>query len=190
MERFDTVIVGGGLAGLALAIQLHQRRPGISLCLIERRGEPAPEAAFKVGESFSLLPRHYFDSLGLAEHFRERQILKPSARFFMSSGDNSDITRRVEVGPSAPFPNGGYQVDRGRLENHLLELVRGLGVTVLDGHVVRAVRLSKQGHELDLEGSAPIACRWLVDASGRAGLLRRKLGLGRKVGHRASSAWF
>ena len=34
------------------------------------------------------------------------------------------------------------------------------------------------------------AGRWLVDASGRAGLLRRQLGLARPVAHPANACWF
>ena len=32
--------------------------------------------------------------------------------------------------------------------------------------------------------------RWIVDASGRAGLIKRQLGLARTVGHGANASWF
>ena len=47
----DVLIMGGGLAGLSLAIQLRQRDRGIRVVVIERRTHPVREAAFKVGES-------------------------------------------------------------------------------------------------------------------------------------------
>jgi hypothetical protein len=39
-------------------------------------------------------------------------------------------------------------------------------------------------------GSGAVQTRWLVDASGRTGLLRRQLGLGREVNHGANAVWF
>jgi len=49
--EYDVVIIGGGLAGLTLAAQLKKVRPATSVLVLERNRFPAPEAAFKVGES-------------------------------------------------------------------------------------------------------------------------------------------
>jgi hypothetical protein len=40
------------------------------------------------------------------------------------------------------------------------------------------------------DGALDVTARWLVDASGRAGLLRRQLGLGRASVHAANACWF
>ena len=48
--EYDVVILGGGLAGATLAIQLKQARPETSILVAEKRQHPVPEAAFKVGE--------------------------------------------------------------------------------------------------------------------------------------------
>lgn len=48
---YDAIIVGGGLAGLTLARQLHLEVPALRVLLAEKRTHPVPEAAFKVGES-------------------------------------------------------------------------------------------------------------------------------------------
>ena len=62
----DVVILGGGLAGLSLGIQLKQRLPELGIAIIERNSHPVASAAHKVGESTVELSSHYFaDVLGL-----------------------------------------------------------------------------------------------------------------------------
>lgn len=73
----DVVIMGGGLAGLTLSLQLKQRMPELSIAVIERRSHPVPHAAHKVGESSVEIAAHYFEKvLGLKKHLDEAQLKK------------------------------------------------------------------------------------------------------------------
>jgi monoamine oxidase len=45
-SRCDVAILGGGLAGLTLAVQLKQRDPSVAVSVLERRAHPVREAAF------------------------------------------------------------------------------------------------------------------------------------------------
>jgi flavin-dependent dehydrogenase len=87
-----------------------------------------------------------------------------------------------------------FQLDRGRLENHLLRTNAETGVTVLDGCKVLDFTLNPQGaHSVTIataEGARPYTARWLVDASGRAGLIKRRLGLVKRSTHGANASWW
>ena len=120
-EQTDVVVLGGGLAGLSLAIQLRQRDPSIAVTVLERRTHPVREAAFKVGESTVEIGAHYFAHvLGLREHLETQQLRKFGFRFFFSEG-REDLDQCTELGVSELLPTPSWQLDRGRFENFLGE---------------------------------------------------------------------
>jgi flavin-dependent dehydrogenase len=194
-ERADVIIMGGGLAGLALALQLRLRFPDLEVRVLERRRHPVPAAAHKVGESTVEIGAHYFDTvLGLAEHLSTGQLDKFGFRFFFSDG-RSDLDRVTEVGNSRYLAVPTYQLDRGRFENFLGERARACGARFLDGAVVRGFELAEHAseHQVFYEHGGKeqcVAARWLIDASGRAGLIKRRLGLAEANEHDANAVWF
>ena len=172
-DHYDVVILGGGLAGGCLARQLHQEAPHLRTLVVEKRPHPVPEAAFKVGESSVEIGAHYFSKrLGLEEHLRTRQLEKLGLRYFFTHGDNRDIGSRVELGPPQFPPVPSFQLDRGRLENMLLESNAQLGIEVLHGCKVESLQLASEGsadpHQVTIVGAPEsrqtLTARWVVDA--------------------------
>jgi flavin-dependent dehydrogenase len=193
-DRYDVAILGGGLAGLTLALQLKRARPETSVFVAEKRKGPAPEASFKVGESTLEIGAHYFGRvLGLEDHIEAEQLPKMGVRFFFPAGDKSDIAQRAEYGPPFRPALPTYQLDRGRFENELADRVRDAGADLFGGCKVEDVDLDSDDHTVTVtseDGGFSVKARWVIGATGRASFMRRKLGLDKEVPHAINSAWF
>jgi flavin-dependent dehydrogenase len=192
-ENYDLAILGGGLAGLTLGLQVKQARPDTSILIAEKREGPAPAAAFKVGESCVEVSTNYFgEVLGMMDHLKAEHVHKMGLRYFFPAGDNRDIAERVENGPPFFPPVPSYQIDRGLFENELARRNQAAGNDLFDGCRVEDVELGDDVHRVTVSRGGQthtLSARWVVDASGRAFILKRKLGLEEDNGHNVNSSW-
>jgi len=191
---YDVVILGGGLAGLSLSIQLKRANPNLSILVLERREGAAATAAHKVGESTVELGSYYLRNvLGMKDYLEEHELPKHGLRYFFPSKTKGDITSRLELGPRKLLKVKSHQLDRGTLENYMTKHTQSLGTRFIGGGIAKevdfgeamhTVRYKYQGDEQTVTG------RWVVDASSRVSILKRKLGFQQPMEHGASAVWW
>ncbi|MDH3653417.1 MAG: NAD(P)/FAD-dependent oxidoreductase [Myxococcales bacterium] len=191
---FDVLICGAGMAGLTLARQLRRQHPQLSIAAVDKTSRPLREAAHKVGESSVELGSQYLERLGLREYLEQNHLLKFGLRFYPGGGQ-LPLEQRTEIGPSSEPIVQSYQIDRGIFESDLRAMLEEDGIALFEGHTVTDVELGARDEEhcVRLEGPTgelSLRSRWLIDATGRAALLRRKLKLTRRTRHSSSSGWF
>jgi flavin-dependent dehydrogenase len=194
---FDVLIAGGGLAGQCLGRQLKLACGDLSVAIVDFEKRPLPEAAFKVGEATSELGAHYFAvKLRLKDHLEREHLLKNGLRFFF--GDASGpLHQRPEYGPRQLPPVSSFQIDRGRLENHLRDLNQNAGLTLWEGFGVQEIVLGEGGaphatviRERNGGPLISLASTWVVDCTGRQRILQKKLGLSLPSPLHHSACWF
>lgn len=194
-EYTDVAIIGAGMAGLTLAIQLKNANPDISITLFEKRKKDAPISTHKVGESTVELGTHYLrEVIGLKDYLINNHLPKKGLRFFFSPENKHDISKRLEIGAKTTLPAPSHQIDRGIFENDVIKIAVNKGINFVGGTRIKDVEINKKGnHKLVYQSEKKqnhIECKWIVDSSGRGFFLKKKLKLQKDLDHNISSAWF
>ena len=171
----DVLVVGGGPGGSTAAAWLA--RHGFTVRLSERDQFPR----FHIGESLLAANNDVMKALGAEHLIRGAGFPKKFGALFMfadgSSERYADFTRATAV----PMPQT-WQVPRATYDHLLLRHAASSGADVRERHHVHSVSFEDDGVTLMVQGpsdAAPqrVRARALVDASGREGLLSRKLSL-------------
>lgn len=197
-EHYDVLIIGAGLAGLALARQLLLNTDK-KILLVDRRAEfPPPKQ--KVGEATVQLSAYYYARvLDLEEHLMQGHYLKYNLRFYWKTeGRPNDCYEHYSQSYIRKLSNiNTYQLDRNKFEGELLRVnlanpnftfhapATDLDVTLAEDGGPHSFSFKATGREVS--GRAD----WVVDTSGRGRFLARRLGLARegRIRHGAHFFW-
>jgi flavin-dependent dehydrogenase len=174
---FDAVVIGGGPAGASVGRLLASW--GHRVLLLTKRIDPARGLA----ESLPPSTRKLLATVGVLEEMER-------AGFYRTTGNTvwwGSRERRVETfEPSGDA--SGFQVFRPDLDRLLRDSAARAGVQVYDDVTVRGVRveagaaakgesatdeLARVEYEQDGQRSS-VACRFVLDCSGRAGVVARQ----------------
>jgi len=172
---YDVVIIGGAFSGAATALMIKRKHPGARVLIVEKN------AAFdrKVGESTTEVSSCYMTRiLGLANYLGHEQLAKQGLRMWFCNSPEQKFDDCVEIGPRYNARVQTFQVDRAKLDSHLLQCAANAGSELWRPAKVAKIELKgANGQAVDVDlGQRSVRARWLIDASGRATLLARKLG--------------
>jgi flavin-dependent dehydrogenase len=178
---YDVVIVGGAVAGASTAIVLKRGNPKLRILVVEK----TDRFDWKVGES-TVEVSSYFLTRVLKQwsHLVRDQLPKQAFRYWFFNDSVTCLREASETGPTQLARTPSFQLDRAKLDEHLLKTAREEGSEVWRPAKAAGWTLAEGSgsstNTLTVEKSdgttATVSCRWLVDATGRQAMLARKRG--------------
>ncbi|MGN2642078.1 MULTISPECIES: NAD(P)/FAD-dependent oxidoreductase [Nocardia] len=173
-SEYDAIVIGGGPAGAAYAITMSQG--GRSVLLLEKDRFPR----FHIGESLLPYTADMLELLGVLDRMSGHGFpVKRGLDLILPEGNR---LVDLEVTGADGYRTWTYQVERARFDQILLDAAaESPGVTVLQETPVKELLFTGErisGVRFEHDGVTETAtARFVVDASGRAGVIPRQLGL-------------
>ncbi len=127
-QQYDVTIIGGGLAGLALSIQLGKL--GYRVALFEKEAYPFHKVC---GEYISMESWDFIESLGLSLSSMNLPIIK---KLVVSAPDGTEL--------HANLPLGGFGISRYLLDNELKKIAVANNVSVYEKCKVEEVNFADE----------------------------------------------
>lgn len=188
---YDVAILGGAFSGAALGILLKRNRPATRVLILEK------STAFdrKIGESTSEVAGCFLSKvLSLSNHLSSEHYQKHGLRLWFNDAANTRPCQCTEIGPVSQARLPTFQLDRSKLDQHLLELAAAEGCTVIRPANVKEFTLGGAGNNSVTfkhgEQTTTVRAGWIADCSGRAALIARQRDTLRKLeAHPVHSMW-
>lgn len=167
--QLDCLIVGGGPAGASAGALLAQA--GLSVMLVEKRAFPR----FHVGESLIPAANAMLQKIGVWERLHEAGFIRKYGAEFCY-GDGETNVHNIFAEGLIPGYEYTFQVERARFDQLLLDRAREAGCAVRQPAELTDLAEADGGWRAQVDGEA-VSARFLLDATGRNGLLPRHFGM-------------
>jgi flavin-dependent dehydrogenase len=189
-DRYDVVVLGGAIAGASAALLLKRERPSLDVLVVEK----SRKFDSKVGEATTEMSGMFLTRrLALWQHLELEQLPKEGLRYWFANESVRTHEQASETGGFVRSTVPSFQLRRDALDQHVLDRAVEAGAELLRPARVRDVEVGAYDHAVEIEddeGRARVRCRWLIDATGRACLLGRKLGIvERNDRHPIAASW-
>jgi flavin-dependent dehydrogenase len=188
---YDVAVIGGAIAGASTAYLLKRKNPALRILIIEK----SMEFDRKVGESTSEVSACFLTRvLNLAQHLGHEQITKSGLRFWFYRESTDCFTRCAEIGPKSQTRLPTFQLDRSKLDSKVLEMAVAAGCELWRPAKLHQFELGGEGrNSLTVkigEETRGVSARWVIDGSGRAAVVPRKLKILRPLtSHPTNAVW-
>ena len=168
MDVSQVVVLGGGPAGTAAAVEL--RRRGIPVVVFER----SHYERLRIGETVPSSARQLIAELGLPESLLSKHSLE--CHGIWSAWGSGEVFEKSFI--FSPYGHG-WHVNRRKLDESLAEAAGDLGARILlDSKIISVERTPHARWQLTYAGGLGVKeceASFLIDASGRASWLGRRM---------------
>lgn len=169
MQRFNVIIIGGGVAASAAALPLT--KAGQDVLMLEQSGGDIR----KIGEALPPAAKPLLRDLGIWQQFTEDGHLPSYSNQSLWGSENIQYTDFLR----SPHGNG-WHLDRIIFDKRLRQTAAQHGVTIKMN--TRTLSVQREANSWKLKtNNGVFHADWLIDASGRASWLTRQLGIAREV---------
>jgi flavin-dependent dehydrogenase len=186
LKECDVVILGGAFSGASLALLLRREAPELRVLVIER----SEQFDRKVGEATTEISGEFLSKrLCMTSYLANHQLAKQGLRLWFTRDEHTPFDECVEIGANYQVRMPAFQLDREKLDSHLLECAAREGAELWRPAKVLEigegrVRIQRGEQTIDVHA------RWIIDASGRAAVMARKRGTLRPLEeHPTNAIW-
>lgn len=192
--EFDVVIMGGALSGSSAGLMLKRDDPGLRILIVDR----TMQFDRKVGESTSEVAGCFLTRvLHQGAHLSGQHYQKHGLRLWFCHSPEDSVEDLTEIGPRYQSRLPTFQLDRAILDEHVLKEACDAGCELMRPATIKTITLSEDdtAHTLQIATKdgpmRTVTTRWIIDASGKAALLAKQLGLqhSAEAEHPTSSIW-
>lgn len=194
-DLFDVVVIGGAFSGSAFTTLLRRWHPEARVLVVER----SEVFERRVGEATVEVSGRFLSRvLRLGDHLAREHLPKHGLRYWFTDRPERSLYEMTEIGPAQVPDVPSFQLDRSKLDEHLLHLARAEGAEVARPAKVveietgwpesRLTLAIGPGARADRGETRVVRARWVVDATGRQAFLGRRLGVIEKFERHSTAA--